>query len=165
MARAPSILIVDENMDDFLVLNRVFVRAGVMNPVNWVRSGEEATRYLSGYSPYHDRASHPLPSVILLDLNIPDSDAFELLRWIRGKFPSGGLLIVVLTRPDEIRKVNRAYSLGANSFLTKPARVGELQELIQIFGGYWHLNHRAEPAHLVSSSITDHFLPNPHEHN
>ena len=58
--------------------------------------------------------------MILLDLNMPDGDGFDVLTWIRNKYPNGGLLVVVLTRVEEIRKINRAYSLGANSFLTKP---------------------------------------------
>lgn len=137
-----------------------------MNPVNWVRSGEESKEFLSGNPPYHDRASFPIPGVILLDLNLPDVDSFELLGWIRRKFPSGGLLIVVLTRPEEIRMINRAYSLGANSFLTKPSHQEQLQELVHIFGGYWLLsNHTTEPNALVSSSLVNHFQPNPHEHN
>jgi CheY-like chemotaxis protein len=78
---------------------------------------------------------YPIPSVILVDLDEPSG--FELLTWIRDKFPSGGLLIVALTRLEEIRKLSRAYSLGANSFLTKPINNADVQELINIFGGYW----------------------------
>jgi DNA-binding NarL/FixJ family response regulator len=72
---------------------------------------------------------------------MPDGDGFEVLQWIRNKFPQGGLLVVVLTRVEEIRKINRAYSLGANSFLTKPGNAEELHELIHIFTGYWLLRN------------------------
>ena len=47
------------------------------------------------------------------------------------------MLLVALTRLEEVRKISRAYALGANSFLTKPVNASELQELIDIFGGYW----------------------------
>lgn len=142
MGNAPSILIVDDSSDDVILLKRAFSRAGVVNPLYWVKSGSEAIKYLRGDSAYSDRESYPLPSVILLDLNMPDGDGFEVLTWIRNKFPNGGLLIVVLTHVEEIRKINRAYSLGANSFLTKPGNPEELQELINIFSGYWLLNNR-----------------------
>ena len=142
MGNAPSILIVDDSSDDFLLLKRAFAKAGVVNPLNWVRSGSEAIKYLNGAGPYADRDTYPIPSVILLDLNMPDGDGFDVLTWIRNKYPSGGLLVVVLTRVEEIRKINRAYSLGANSFLTKPGNVEELQELVNIFSGYWLLNNR-----------------------
>src|SRR6185295_11903648 len=105
-------------------------------------SGREAIAYLNGVAPFEDRVKSPLPSVILLDLQMPDGDGFEVLQWIRNKFPSGGLLVVVLTRVEELRKINRAYALGANSFLTKPGSSEELQELIRIFSGYWLLTNR-----------------------
>jgi CheY-like chemotaxis protein len=133
---------VDDNADDFLLLKRAFSKAGVVNPIYWVRSGGEAIQYLNGSGLYADRSAYPIPSVILLDLNMPDGDGFEVLTWIRNKYPNGGLLVVVLTRVEEIRKINRAYALGANSFLTKPGSAEELQELVNIFSGYWLLNNR-----------------------
>jgi CheY-like chemotaxis protein len=142
MSSAPNILIVDDSSDDFLLLKRAFSKTGVANPIHWVRSGSEAIQYLSGTGAYEDRNKFPIPNVILLDLNMPDGDGFDVLTWIRNKYPDGGLLIVVLTRVEEIRKINRAYKLGANSFLTKPGNPEELQELINIFTGYWLLNNR-----------------------
>lgn len=120
MGEAPLILIVDDNSDDVMLLKRGFARNGVINPIFSVNSGRQAISYLKGEPPYTDRDQNPIPSVILLDLQMPDGDGFEVLQWIRNKFPQGGLLVVVLTRVEEIRKINRAYSLGANSFLTKP---------------------------------------------
>jgi CheY-like chemotaxis protein len=139
---APAILIVDDSSDDVLLLKRAFKKAGVANPIHWVKSGREAICYLKGIAPFEDRLKNPLPSVILLDLQMPDGDGFDVLQWIRDKFPSGGLLVVVLTRVEELRKINRAYALGANSFLTKPGSSEELHELIRIFSGYWLLNNR-----------------------
>lgn len=139
---APCILIVDDSSDDVLLLKRAFKKAGVANPIQTVSSGREAIAYLQGTGEFANRSKHPMPSVILLDLHMPDGDGFEVLQWIRNKFPSGGLLIVVLTRVEELRKINRAYALGANSFLTKPGSPEELQELIRIFSGYWLLTNR-----------------------
>jgi CheY-like chemotaxis protein len=148
----PTILIVDDSPDDVTLLKRAFKKAGVINPMNWVKSGKEAISYLNGAPPFTDRTQNPLPNVILLDLNMPDGDGFEVLQWIRKKFPAGGLLVVVLTRVEEIRQINRAYSLGANSFLTKPGKVEELEELIEIFSGYWLLNNNI-PSGQRSSDI------------
>ena len=134
----PSIFVIDENTDDLIALKRAFSNAGVSNPLISVRSNEEASRYLGGAYPYNDRMQYPVPSVILLDLS--QHGGFELLAWIRSRFPNGGLLIVALTPLEEVRKISRAYSLGANSFLTKPVNASELQELISIFGDYWLLN-------------------------
>ncbi len=142
MGNVPSILIVDDSSDDVLLLKRAFKKSGVANPIHRVKSGSEAIAYLQGISPFEDRNKHPMPSVILLDLQMPEGDGFDVLQWIRNKFPSGGLLVVVLTHVEELRKINRAYALGANSFLTKPGSAEELQELIRIFSGYWLLTNR-----------------------
>ena len=131
----PSILVVESDSGELLALKRAFSEAGIANPLFTVRSAREARQYLGGEYPYSDRLSYPIPSVILLDVS--DSAGFELLKWIRNKFPEGGLLLVALTPLENIRKISRAYSMGANSFLTKPVNVSELQELISIFGGYW----------------------------
>jgi CheY-like chemotaxis protein len=157
---APSILIVDDSSDDVLLLRRAFKKAGVANPIQSVKSGCEAIAYLRGVPPFEDRAKHPLPSVILLDLQMPDGDGFEVLQWIRNKFPSGGLLVVVLTRLEEFRKINRAYALGANSFLTKPGSAEELQELIRIFSGYWLLTNRMPQNPRSGDSLGQSFFQN-----
>ena len=153
MGSAPAILIVDDSSDDVLLLKRAFKKTGVANPIHCVKSGREAIAYLKGVAPFEDRGKNPIPSVILLDLQMPDGDGFEVLQWVRNKFPNGGLLIVVLTRVEELRKINRAYSLGANSFLTKPGNPEELQELIRIFSGYWLLTNRM-PAPENSGSLS-----------
>lgn len=161
MGTAPAILIVDDSSDDFVLLKRAFTKTGVENPIYWVRSGSEAIKYLNGNDAYHDRNLYPVPSVILLDLNMPDGDGFDVLTWIRNKYPSGGLLVVVLTRVEEIRKINRAYALGANSFLTKPGNPEDLQELINIFSGYWLLNNRLpQVAQNEHPSADKQFRPN-----
>jgi CheY-like chemotaxis protein len=135
----PSILVVENNLAELLAVKRAFSEAGVANPLHTVRSSGEAKQYLKGEYPYCNRMDYPTPSVILLDTDEPAG--FELLTWIRHRFPGGGLLLVVLMSLEEIRKISRAYSMGANSFLTKPVNVSELQELIDIFSGYW-LVHR-----------------------
>jgi CheY-like chemotaxis protein len=127
--------VIENDAADLLALKRAFSDAGVANPLYTTRSSAEAMRYLTGEYPYSNRIHYPFPSVILLDVDLPEG--FDLLTWIRNRFPGGGLLIVALTRVEEIRKISRAYSMGASSFLTKPATASELQELVNIFSGYW----------------------------
>lgn len=128
---------VDDDRNDRFLLRRAFAGAGVVNPIHELDSGEAAVAYLNGTPPYHDRVRYPFPSILLLDLNMPGKDGFAVLRWVRDKLATGGLLIVVLSRLDEIRHINRAYQLGANSFLTKPGDPRELEGLIRSFKDYW----------------------------
>jgi CheY-like chemotaxis protein len=131
------ILLVDDDSNDRWLLRRAFERAGVLNPIREIWTGAEAIAYLAGEGEFADRNKHPFPAILLLDLNMPGASGFDVLKWIRDKMPRQGLLIVVLSHLDEIRAINRAYSLGANSFLTKPGDEQQLEGLIKSFRDYW----------------------------
>src|SRR4029077_20868417 len=93
--------------------------------------------YLSGEGKYANRAAYALPSVVLLDLNMPGIDGFEVLRWIRQQPGIKDLRVVVLSGSDAMRDVNLAYQLGANSFLIKPMDFDRFGEISQALGGFW----------------------------
>ena len=114
------ILLVDDNPDDILLVTRAFQRAGVKRPIQTLTSGLDAIAYLKGEPPFADREKHPLPGLILLDIKMPLEDGFEVLRWIRHDEKFSELCVVMLTSSDQIRDVNQAYQLGADSFLVKP---------------------------------------------
>src|SRR6476619_4385714 len=114
------ILLVEDRGEDILLIQKAFHRAGVVNPRLAVRDGEQAIAYLSGTGPYSNRAEYPLPWLILLDLKMPRVDGFEVLKWIRSQPELRRLIVVVLTSSEQLKDVNRAYELGANSFMVKP---------------------------------------------
>src|SRR5439155_12819930 len=114
------ILLVEDGEDDVLLIRKAFARAYLDNPMHVVKDGEEAVAYLSGEGQYANRAEHPLPSLILLDLKMPRMDGFQVLEWLRAQPGIRGIPVVVLTTSDLMQDVNRAYTLGANSFLVKP---------------------------------------------
>ena len=119
MHQAP-ILVVEDNENDAVLIRRTFKHARVPNPVHFVKSGEAAIAYLNGVGAYANRAKYPLPGLVLLDLKMAGVDGFEALTWIRSQPHLKALRVVVLTASSEIRDVNDAYRLGANSFLVKP---------------------------------------------
>jgi len=61
---------------------------------------------------------------------MPRRDGFEVLAWIRQQPELNGLAVVVLTSSQESSDINRAYALGANSYLVKPANFLSLVEMI-----------------------------------
>jgi CheY-like chemotaxis protein len=131
------ILLVEDREDDALLLLRSFEKAGIKNPVQVARDGAEALAYLSGQGKYSDRVLYPLPQLVLLDLKLPGIDGFEVLRWIRTDSQFPGLRVVVLTSSENIRDVNLAYSLGANSFLVKPMDFTRFVELSNLITDTW----------------------------
>jgi len=127
----PAILLVEDNEDDVLLIRREFQRTGLPNPLQSVRSGPKAIAYLTGSGPYCDRTQYPFPALVLLDINMPGSDGFDVLKWIRRQPVFAGLCVVVLSASDEMRDVNLAFHLGADSFLVKPLECRNLSELWQ----------------------------------
>lgn len=154
MAENRLILLVDDSEDDRILLKRAFTKAGVLNPVHEATSGWEAIQYLEGAGPYQDRTTYPFPGILMLDLNMPHVNGFQVLQWVRDKLISAPFLVIVLSRLDEIKNINRAYALGANSFLTKPGEEEELQSLIRSFHDYWILRNRA-PGAAGSAKISE----------
>jgi CheY-like chemotaxis protein len=137
MVRQAVFLLVEDNEDHILLFKRAFSKSNVLNPLHVVRNGHEAMCYLQGSGRYRDRDEFPLPALVLLDLKLPGIDGFEVLSWIRQQPLFKTLRVIVLTSSNEIRDVNRAYQLGANSFLVKPAELEDLNHLTQAISGYW----------------------------
>lgn len=131
-----TILLVDDSPDDVLFLTRAFRRAGVDNPLHVAEDGQQALDYLAGKNQYADRSAHPLPLLVLLDLQLPHVPGLEVLRWMRSQPELRGVIVVVLTSSDHPADVKQAYALGANSFLSKPSNPNDLPELIRSIADY-----------------------------
>lgn len=137
------ILLAEDNEDHVLLTKRAFRMAGLLNPVVTVQNGEEAIAYLKGEGKFANRSEYPLPTLLLLDLKMPRKNGFEVLEWLRTQPELSSLRVVVLTTSDRILDVNRAYQLGANSFLTKPVDFRDFVQLSAAIKGYWLWMSRA----------------------
>src|SRR2546421_11190174 len=139
------ILLAEDLENDILLIRRAFERGKLINPLFVVRDGDETICYLKCVGKYSNRAEYPLPDLLLLDLKMPGTDGFEVLRWLRAQPSFRNLLTVVLTASDQIRDVNLAYQLGANSFLVKPLDFDNFVETCRIIKDYWlNLNRTPE---------------------
>ena len=132
-----TILLVEDDPNDVFLIQRAFRRANIVNPVQVVQDGEAAVLYLSSQEPYADRDRYPLPILMLLDLKLPRLSGLEVLEWLRQQPELRRLLVVVLTSSRENADVNRAYDLGANSYLVKPVAFDGLLEMVRTLNQYW----------------------------
>ena len=107
------------------------------NAVTGVHDGEEAIRYLSGEGPYGNRAVHPLPKLVVLDLRLSGMHGLEVLRWIRRQPALARLPVVMITGMKQPGDVERAHELGASGFLVKPTSFPKVLEMAQRLRDYW----------------------------
>lgn len=133
------VLLVEDDPNDVLLMQRAFRRAKVTNPVQVVGDGEDAVLYLSGQAPYKDRTRYPLPALILLDLKLPRKSGLEVLEWLRKQAGLKRLPVVVLTSSKESTDISRAYDLGVNSYLVKPVSFDTLLDMVETLNVYWLL--------------------------
>jgi CheY-like chemotaxis protein len=142
----PVILLVDDSESDIALLRQAFSKAGMHRTLEVVRDGVDAMSYLLGRGDFADRESYPMPSILIIDVNMPRLNGLELLTWLRTQPEFGHLMVIVLTGDARIEAVNHAYHLGANSYLQKPVRHEELTDLINCFFRYWVIhNHLPSP--------------------
>lgn len=136
-----TILLVDDSENDRFLMRTAFKKAEFNISLQEVRNGEEAIAYLKGDAPYSDRNKFPLPAVMLLDLNIPMKNGFEVLTWVRAQAGLKRLSIVVLTASTRTEDIDRAFDSGANSFLVKPGSLEALVAMIRCLRDWIQINH------------------------
>jgi len=136
------ILVAEDQMNDAFILERAFQRSGSKATLHFVRDGQEAVDYLEGQDGFSDRDTYPLPTLLLLDLKMPRLNGFDVLEWVRRQKPLRRLLVVVFSSSEEIGDINRAYDLGANSYMVKPNDFDELLKLAEELGRYWLLRNK-----------------------
>jgi CheY-like chemotaxis protein len=136
-------MVVDDSDNDLLLMRRAFAKAGFDLPYQMVNGGDEAISYLCGDGKYADRDRFPLPTVILLDLNMPGTSGFDVIRWVRGHRSFQHLCIVILSASMRKEDVETSFDMGANSFLVKPADLLELIELMKTLRTWLHVDQFA----------------------
>jgi CheY-like chemotaxis protein len=133
----PTVLVAEDRDEDLFLIRRAFEQRGFDTPVHYVRNGEQAIAYLSGEGRFSNRVEYPLPHLFLLDLKMPRKSGFDVLEWLQGRPGLSHIRTVVLTTSEDVFEVNRAYKLGAASFLSKPLNFTEFKDTIQIVHNYW----------------------------
>lgn len=121
-----------ENSTDYLFcLDQAFRNVQVMNPLRVARYGNEAILYLKGVGIYGDRIHYPLPSLIIIDLTIPDGSGMAVLGWIRRQTEFNETPVIILVHPSQERYVQDAFDRGANAYYLKRDDLPALAQMIR----------------------------------
>ncbi len=131
------ILQVEDDENDVFLRQRAFAEAGITNPVHVVSDGQAAIDYLSTAASFADPRNFPLPCLVLMDLKLPKLSGLEVLAWIRRQPGLKKLVVVLFSSSLAPGEVERAYELGANSFVQKPADFRQTAEIAQLVKRWW----------------------------
>lgn len=140
MSERHNILLVDDGENDLVLMHAAFKMAGCSIPLHEVHNGEEAIAYLKGEGDFGDRNKFPLPTIMLLDLNMPRKNGFDVLTWVRSQPLLKRLSIIVLTASMRSQDIEQAFDLGATSFLVKPSDLDDLAAMIRCLCGWIQIN-------------------------
>ncbi len=136
------ILLIEDNIDDERLTLRALRKNNIMNEVVVACDGQEAIDYLFGTGSFTGRDMSVMPAVVILDLKLPKLSGLEVLKRIRSETHTRRLPVVVLTSSEDEQQVEESYSLGANSFIKKPADPTDFSEMILQVAMYWLLLNR-----------------------
>jgi CheY-like chemotaxis protein len=140
---AVEILLVEDNPDHAELTQRALTDGRVGNKIHWVKDGQEALDYLYRHGKY-EKAPHP--GLILLDIKLPKVNGHEVLKKIKEDGVLRVIPVIMLTTSDQDEEAMKCYSIGANSFITKPVRFAEFTEKVKALSYYWLLvNHGIKP--------------------
>lgn len=138
MTKHGTVLLIGDDANEVLLIRKAFAEAEVICPLQTVNGCKDTLAYFNGDGIYADRASYPVPFLVLLDLSMLNEDGFAVLRWL---FDRPGLrkkfTIIALNNPGPEQDIQLAYELGAQSYLFKSSEYKQLLATIRRVKEYW----------------------------
>lgn len=124
-----TIFVAEDDEDDQFLLKTAFASTGVACDLVFFTNGEELINQLA--------IADERPTLVLLDLNMPIMDGFQTLSYLRNQEAYKTMPVLVLTTSSQREDVMLAYSLGANSFITKPHQYADLTRTVYQLQQFW----------------------------
>jgi two-component system response regulator len=137
LTQSQSILLVEDNQDDYEATSRAFKKANLSNPIVWCKSGRDALDYLKRQGAYKDERKGARPGLVLLDLNMPGMDGRKTLEVIKQDDTLKQIPVIILTTSSDERDIHACYQTGANTYVQKPVSFEGLIEAIKRLKAYW----------------------------
>lgn len=147
-----TVLLVDDSENDMFLMRAAFEKAEFKITLQAVANGQEAISYLAGEGVYSDREKYGLPTLMILDLNMPLKNGFEVLAWVRVHPSFTSLPVIVMTASNRQEDVKKAFDLGASAYLVKPISIQDLGEMIGCLRFWLRINHFPPLNEMVARS-------------
>jgi CheY-like chemotaxis protein len=137
LSQSQSILLVEDNRDDYEATCRAFEKANLRNPIVWCKSGRDALDFLKREGAHEDAGIGSQPGLVLLDLNMPGMSGHRTLELIKQDAALKQIPVIILTTSADERDVEACYQAGANTYVQKPVSFEGLIEAIKRLKAYW----------------------------
>ena len=119
--QSQSILLVEDNQDDYEATSRAFKKANLSNPIVWCKSGRDALNFLKREGAHKDVGEDSRPGLVLLDLNMPGMDGRKTLEAIKQDEALKRIPVIILTTSADERDIQSCYQTGANTYVQNPS--------------------------------------------
>ena len=133
-SRPVEILLVEDNPGDVRLTQEALRSEMVRNHLNVVSDGAEALAFLRREAKYADA---PRPNVVLLDLNLPRKNGYDVLAEMKTDESLKHIPVVVLTTSQSDEDILKAYRLHANCYIAKPVRLDQFFEAVRSLQDFW----------------------------
>jgi CheY-like chemotaxis protein len=127
-----TILMVEDDEGHATLIQKNLRRAGISNIITHFSSGKAVLDHFFG--PQNAAANNVEQMLMLLDLNLPEVDGYEVLKRMKGDARTRSIPIIILTTTDNPREIDRCYELGCNVYVTKPVDYENFAEAIRKLG-------------------------------
>ena len=132
--RPVELLLVEDNPGDVRLTQEALKEGTLPVHLNVARDGVEALDFLRRREPFEDA---PTPDLILLDLNLPRKSGREVLSEIKSDPRLRRIPVLVMTTSRADQDIQKAYSLNANCYITKPMDLDEFLRIVKSIEDFW----------------------------
>lgn len=129
-----ELLLVEDNPNDVFLLRKAFEKSGVNFYFNIATDGKEALDYLNKKEKYEQAKT---PGIIILDLNLPKKNGFEVLKEIKNDKQLKKIPVIIFTTSASEEDIARSYELSANCYIVKPSSYKELLKVVELIKSFW----------------------------
>ncbi len=133
---SPTVLLVEDDPNDTLFLTHAFGKCASEILLRCVSDGEMAIEYLAGVGSFANRILNPTPQVVLLDLRLPKKSGFDVLGWMKSHRQTRRISVIIHTSSAEPGDIEKAYALGANSYVVKPPDLQTTRDMVRGIGAF-----------------------------
>lgn len=132
-----NILLVEDNPADVRLIREAFKDNKTKNDFHVEQDGEAAINYLNNLKSNGNGNGTTRPDLIILDLNLPKKNGFEVLEKIKSNPVLKSIPVVVLSTSDSEEHIYKSYNLNANCYITKPVDFNQFLDVVRVIESFW----------------------------